>query len=61
MKDEYMNIYIFELRKCELHGKIIAVLDTTFAVVKRKPEKNHACMGFELVSQRLRPPPNLET
>ena len=27
--------------------KIIAVIDTTFAVVKRKPERNQACMGFE--------------
>ena len=27
--------------------KIIAVIDTTFAVVKRKPEKNQACTGFE--------------
>ena len=27
--------------------KIIAVIDTTFAVVKRKPEKNQACMGFK--------------
>ena len=27
--------------------KIIAVIDTTFAVVKRKPEKNQACTGIE--------------
>ena len=28
--------------------KIIAVIDTTYAVVKRKPEKkNQACTGFE--------------
>ena len=26
--------------------KIIAVIDTPFAVVKRKPEKNQACTGF---------------
>ena len=39
---------IFELRKYELDGKkIIAVTDTTFAVVKRKPEKNPAFTGFE--------------
>ena len=38
-KNEYMNIIYFELRKYELDGKkIIAVIDTTFAVVKRKPE-----------------------
>ena len=36
------------MRKCELdRKKIIAVIDTTFAVVKRKPEKNQACTGFE--------------
>ena len=27
--------------------KMIAVIDTTFAVVKRKPIKNQACTGFE--------------
>ena len=46
-----MNIiYSVELWKFELDGKkIIAVIDTTFAVVKRKPEKkkNQACTGFE--------------
>ena len=32
--------HIFELRKYELdRKKIIAVIDTTYAVVKRKPEK----------------------
>ena len=31
----------------ELDSSIIAVIDTTFAVVKRKPEKNQACTGFE--------------
>ena len=42
-----MNI-IFELRQYELdRKKIIAVIDTTYAVVKRKPEKNQACTGFE--------------
>ena len=51
-KDERMNIrisYINELRKYELdRKKIIAVIDTTFAVVERKHEKkNQACTGFE--------------
>ena len=44
-----MNI-IFELRKDELDGKkIITVIDTTFAVVKRKPEeiKKQDCTGLE--------------
>ena len=37
--NEYMNI-IFEPRKYELdRKKIIAVIDITFAVVKKKPEK----------------------
>ena len=32
--------HTFELRKYELdRKKIIAVIDTTFAVIKRKPEK----------------------
>ena len=35
-----MNIIHFLLRKHELdRKKIIAVIDTTFAVIKRKPEK----------------------
>ena len=40
-----MNIIIiFELWKYELdRKKIIAVINTTSAVVKRKPEKNQAC------------------
>ena len=29
--------------------KIISVIDPTFAVVKRKPEKNQACMGVLLL------------
>ena len=33
--------------------KIIAVMDTTFAVVKRKPEKNQACTGLELVTSAI--------
>ena len=45
-KNEY---HIFELRKYELdRKKIIAVINTTYAVVKRKPEKNQACTGFAL-------------
>ena len=40
IKERIYEYYIFELRKYELHGKkIIAVIDATFAVVKRKPEK----------------------
>ena len=43
-----MNITYLNCGKYELDIKnIIAVIDTTFAVVKRKPEKNQACMGFE--------------
>ena len=49
MKERIYEHHIFELRKYELdRKKIIAVIDTTFAVVKRKPEKkNQACTGFE--------------
>ena len=44
-----MNIIYLNCGKYELDGKkIIAVIDTTFAVVKRKPEKeNRARMGFK--------------
>ena len=44
-----MNIIYLNCGKYELDGKkIIAVIDTTFAVVKRKPEKkSQACTGFE--------------
>ena len=43
-----MNIIYLNCRKHELdRKKIIAVIDTTFAVVKRKPEKNQAYTGFE--------------
>ena len=39
-KNEYMNIIYLNWGKYELdRKKIIAVIDTTFAVVKRKPEK----------------------
>ena len=34
MKESIYEYHIFELRKYELDGKIIAVIDTTFAVVK---------------------------
>ena len=41
MKELIYEYHIFELRKYELDGKeIIAVIDTTLTVVKRKPEKN---------------------
>ena len=45
LKNKYINI-IFELQKYELdRKKIIAVINTTYAVVKRKPEKkNQACI-----------------
>ena len=47
------NIYL----KCGKYEfdrkKIIAVIDTTFAVVKRKPEKNQACMGFEPMTSAI--------
>ena len=35
--------------------KVIAVIDTTFVVVKRKPEKkkNQACTGFESVTSAI--------
>ena len=43
-----MNITYLNCGKYELdEKKIIAVIDTTFADVKRKPEKNQACTGFE--------------
>ena len=38
----FYKYYFFLDRK-----KIIAVIDTTFAVVKRKPEKNQTYTGFE--------------
>ena len=44
MKELIYEYHIFEPQKYELDGeKIIAVIHTTFAVVKRKPEKNQAC------------------
>ena len=33
--------------------KIIAVIDATFAVVKRKPEKIQACTGFEPLTSAI--------
>ena len=48
IKERIYQYHIFELPKYELDGKkIIALIDTTFAVVKIKPEKNQACTGFE--------------
>ena len=32
---------------------IIVVIDTTFAIVKRKPEKNKACTGFEPMTSAI--------
>ena len=40
MKNEYMNMRKYELDR----KKIIAVIGTTFAVVKRKPEKKNSCL-----------------
>ena len=37
----YLNSGTYELDR----KKNIAVMDTNFAVVKRKPEKNQACTG----------------
>ena len=33
--------------------KIIAVIDATFAVAKRKPEKIQACTGFEPLTSAI--------
>ena len=33
--------------------KIIAVIDATFAVAKRKPEKIQACIGFEPLNSAI--------
>ena len=33
--------------------KIITVIDITFAVVKRKPDKNQACTGFEPMTSAI--------
>ena len=33
--------------------KIIAVIDATFVVVKRKPEKVQACTGFEPLTSTI--------
>ena len=38
------EIHIFELRNEEINvKKILAVVNATYAVAKRKPEKNQAC------------------
>ena len=42
-----MRIHIFELRNEELNvNKILAVINATYAVAKRKPEKNQAFFFF---------------
>ena len=39
--------------KCEqLNEKIIAVIDSNFAVLERKSEKNQACTGFKPLTSR---------
>ena len=39
--------HIFELRNEEINvKKILAVINATFAVAKRKPEKNQACRDY---------------
>ena len=42
-----LNITLCQQYIYKLDRKIIAVINTTYAVVKRKPEKNQACTGFE--------------
>ena len=44
MKLRKYEIHIFELRNEEINvKKILAVVNATYAVAKRKPEKNQAC------------------
>ena len=44
MKLWIYEIHIFELRNEEINVKrILAVINATYAVAKRKPEKNQAC------------------
>ena len=44
MKLRIYDIHIFELRNEEINvKKILAVINATYAVAKRKPEKNQAC------------------
>ena len=44
MKLWIYEIHIFELRNEEINvKKILAVINATYAVAKRKPEKNQAC------------------
>ena len=53
IKERIYEYYIFELRKYELDGKkIIAVIDATFAVVKRKPEKKNLWLVRDPVQAR---------
>ena len=56
-----MKLWIYENHIWELWGeelyniweKIIAVIDATFAVVKRKPEKPQDCTGFEPLTSSI--------
>ena len=44
MKLWIYEIHIFELRNKEINvKKILAVINATYAVAERKPEKNQAC------------------
>ena len=48
LKERIYEYHVFELQKYELGGKkIITVIDTTFAVVKRKPEKKNSRVYIE--------------
>ena len=53
LKNQYINIIYLNCRKYEFdEKKIIAGIDTTFAVVKRKTEKNQACK-YELDGNKI--------
>ena len=48
MKLGIYEIHIFELRNKEINvKKILAVINPTYAVAKRKPEKKPGLPGFE--------------
>ena len=50
-----MNIIYFNCGKFELdRKKIIAVIDTTFAVAKRNPEKNSGLYGIRTSDEPVR-------
>ena len=54
-----MNISnsIFELRNEEINvKKILAVINATYAVAKRKPEKNQACRNYHRLLIVVTPP-----